>query len=153
MIFKKIILTNIFSYSGECIFDLEGRTDKKNIVLISGRNGFGKTSFLNAVKLLFTGVTKDLLKEVQRQRMPSIKQYVLGSGDDWWGIINRHADKNNTNCSVQIIWVENDIEVDVKREWKIARHKIESMSITIKFKSKELDNLQGDDAERFLAKR
>lgn len=150
MIFKKIILTNIFSYSGKCVFNLEGRTDKKNIVLISGRNGFGKTSFLNAVKLLFTGVTKDLRREVQRQREPSYKQYVLGIGDDWWGIINRHADKTNTSCSIKIIWIEDDTEVTAQREWIIYNNKIKTERVTINF-----DNITFEDneAEKFLEER
>ena len=61
MIFDKITINNMFSYYGEAVFDLTGKTEQKNIVLISGRNGFGKTSFLNAIKLLFTGVTNELL--------------------------------------------------------------------------------------------
>ncbi len=38
MIFEKIILNNMFSYYGEAVFDLTGKTEEKNIVLISGRN-------------------------------------------------------------------------------------------------------------------
>jgi len=55
MIFDRIIIQNLFSYYGKQVFDLAGATPDKNIVLIFGRNGHGKTNFLNSLKLLFCG--------------------------------------------------------------------------------------------------
>lgn len=149
MIFEKIILNNIFSYYGEVVFDFTGKTDQKNIVLISGRNGFGKTSFLNAIKLLFTGVSNDLRSEVQRHRKPSPKQYVIGSGDDWWGIFNRHAKSDSTLCSVEIIWRENDEQVTVRREWTVQNNNYDEQ-LTIQIPGKELKD---EEAQFFLDER
>lgn len=152
MIFKKIIFTNLFSYEGECVFDFQGLTKEKNIVLISGRNGFGKTSFLNAVKLLFTGVTDELRKEVQRQRKPSEKQYILGAGDNWWGAMNHHArNKGKTFCGVKIIWEEDGKDIIATREWKISHQHVD-MSISIQYKCEEL-LLEDDKAQQFLRER
>ncbi len=61
MIIKNIVLENIFVYEGINKFDFSN-DDKKNIVLIIGENGFGKTSFINAIKIGFHGITKDILK-------------------------------------------------------------------------------------------
>jgi DNA sulfur modification protein DndD len=61
MIIKKIILENIFVYEGVNQF-IFSNDNKKNIVLIIGENGFGKTSFINSVKIGFHGITKDILK-------------------------------------------------------------------------------------------
>jgi len=149
MIFEKIILNNIFSYYGEVVFDFTGKTDQKNIVLISGRNGFGKTSFLNAIKLLFTGVSNELRSEVQRHRKPSPKQYVIGSGDDWWGIFNRHAKSDSTLCSVEIIWRENNEQVTVRREWTVQNDNYDEQ-LTIEIPSKILKD---EEAQFFLDER
>lgn len=150
MIFEKIILNNMFSYCGEVVFDLAGKTDQKNIVLISGRNGFGKTSFLNAIKLLFTGVTDDLRSEVRRQRKPSPKQYVVGSGDDWWGIFNRHAKADSSAfCSVEIIWRENGEQITARREWTVRNDNYDEQ-FTIQLYDKTLNN---EEAKSFLDER
>ena len=55
MIIERIQLTNLFSYYGPQCFELGQPGPRRNICLIMGRNGFGKTSLLNALKLLFTG--------------------------------------------------------------------------------------------------
>jgi DNA sulfur modification protein DndD len=149
MIFDKIAINNLFSYYGKAVFDLTGKTAQKNIVLISGRNGFGKTSFLNAIKLLFTGVTDELRSEVQRQRKPSQKQYVIGSGSDWWGIFNRHAKNESSVCSVEIIWRENDKQVTARREWIVQGDNYEEQ-LTVQFLDKILEN---EEAQSFLDER
>ena len=56
MKFLSVELEHVFAYDRKATVDLSGTTDDQNIVLIWGRNGAGKTSFLNALKLLFTGV-------------------------------------------------------------------------------------------------
>lgn len=50
MYLKKIILENIGAYKSVNIFDLETKSDR-NVILIGGENGAGKTTFLNAIKL------------------------------------------------------------------------------------------------------
>ena len=56
MKFLSIEIEHVFAYDNRAIVDLSGTTDDRNIILVWGRNGSGKTSFLNALKLLFTGV-------------------------------------------------------------------------------------------------
>ncbi|MDQ6975672.1 MAG: DNA sulfur modification protein DndD [Mariprofundaceae bacterium] len=120
MIFEKINIHNLFSYYGTHELDLRGATKSKNIVLISGRNGFGKTSFLNSMKLLFTGVNEALLVSVQRQRKLSQKQYVRGSGSDWFGIMNQRAFREGeTCCSISAHWREDQGEVHLTRSWDL----------------------------------
>ncbi|MEW5980392.1 MAG: DNA sulfur modification protein DndD [Acidobacteriota bacterium] len=117
MLFKSITITNIFSYYGQCHFELTPPKDgTKNIVIIRGRNGQGKTSFLNSVKLLFGGVTEDLLRQVPGGL--SSKQYVLGYSDRWWGILNHHARQQGIpECSVRICWLSEDGETTASRGW------------------------------------
>lgn len=118
MIFEEIIITNLFTYYDRQLFDLRGIVRDSNIVLISGRNGYGKTNFLNSIKLLFGGITESLRKSVQRGRVPSQKQYVLGAGDDWIGILNKKArSKGKNTCSVEATWTEDLGRVKLIRRW------------------------------------
>lgn len=127
MIFESITLENLFSYCGPHTFDLAGTSEGRNIVLISGRNGFGKTSFLNALKLLFGGVTENLRRAVQRERTPSDKQYVIGAGEDWWGLLNRRARQNRQKrCAVRVAWREDAGRVQVERVWEIGANSYET---------------------------
>lgn len=48
MIIKSITLNNYRLYKGENTLSLSS-SDEKNIVLISGENGFGKTTFLHSL--------------------------------------------------------------------------------------------------------
>ncbi|MBU0499943.1 MAG: DNA sulfur modification protein DndD [Gammaproteobacteria bacterium] len=152
MIFESIRLENLFSYYGQCYFDLSGGQPKRNIVLITGRNGFGKTSFLNSLRLLFGGVTESLREAVQRQRKPTAKQYVQGAGDDWWGILNRRAKfEGADHCSVQVKWLEERGQVTAERQWDIeGADFIETLSLQANF----LDSpLIGKEAQEFISLR
>ncbi|AEF98658.1 DNA sulfur modification protein DndD [Methylomonas methanica] len=121
MIFKSLTLNNIFSYYGSRTFELAPPAGTEgNIVVIMGRNGFGKTSLLNSVKLLFAGVTKELRQSVQHDRVPTEKCFVLGD-NDWWGILNRKARNENIfNCSVSAVLLdENNREIQLERKWDL----------------------------------
>ncbi|MEO5331154.1 MAG: AAA family ATPase [Magnetococcus sp. YQC-5] len=155
MIFQEIEICNLFSYHGNVIFDLAGHTAERPIVLISGRNGFGKTSFLNSIKLLFNGPGEDLRNEVSVGRKLSPKAYMLGHGEDWMGVFNRlsRAKKGNANnYFVRCQWREKEGTVSVKREWFPDGEFDPSGRLTIF--STHLDNpLNGVDAQQFLEKR
>ncbi|MDH5298895.1 MAG: DNA sulfur modification protein DndD [Desulfobulbaceae bacterium] len=117
MHFKSITITNLFSYYGPCHFELTPPgAGKRNIVIIKGRNGQGKTSFLNSIKLLFGGVTDDLLRQIPGGL--THKQYIQGYGDRWWGVLNHHArGQNISDCSIRICWQSEDGEVSATRGW------------------------------------
>lgn len=122
MIFKSVTIHNLFSYHGEVCFDLarpEG--EERNIVVIKGRNGYGKTSFLNSVKLLFGGVTKELMAGVQRgSPLSQQKSFVLGT-QEWWGIMNHKARANDeTRCGVSAVLLDDaGQETRVTRNWNL----------------------------------
>jgi DNA sulfur modification protein DndD len=77
MIFEEVRIHNLFSYRGEQIFDFRGANPNRNIALVYGRNGYGKTSFLNALRLLFLGPTNELRDAVQTGRKVGPNQYIL----------------------------------------------------------------------------
>jgi DNA sulfur modification protein DndD len=99
MIFHRIVVTNLFSYLGEQTYDFTS-DGPGSVAVVIGRNGYGKTSLLNAVKLLFLG-TED--KSQRRMGFPprylSRNEYVYGVERGWAGIRNRHA--QSPHCSVR----------------------------------------------------
>lgn len=150
MIFKTLTLNNIFSYYGEHPFDLAPPANTAgNIVIIKGRNGFGKTSFLNSVKLLFGGVTKELRQSVQRDREPSAKCFVVGD-KDWWGILNHKAkSQGQLECSVAAVLLdEHNREIEIVRRWDLGN---DNAKDTLWVKPPRSAVLEGEQAQQYLS--
>lgn len=152
MIFKTITLHNLFCYDGKHPFDLlpsEADKETRNIVVIMGRNGFGKTSFLNSVKLLFGGVTKELRHGVQRGNAHSEKAFVLGA-KEWWGILNHQAKKRGEfDCYVEAVLIdENHQEITVKRSWNL---RDDDYHNRIEVAAPRKPPLTGDNAQQYLS--
>nr|VFJ96987.1 MAG: DNA sulfur modification protein DndD [Candidatus Kentron sp. LFY] len=122
MIFEEIHIKNLFSYR-EAVFDLTGASSDRNIALISGRNGYGKTSLINCIKLLFVGANEDMRASVLSNRALSRKQYILGAAnDEWLGIMNRRARQaGEKDCEIRITWRDgsNDSLIDARRLWRL----------------------------------
>lgn len=119
MRFKRIVLKNLFSYYGEITFDLTGGNGDSNIVLISGRNGYGKTSFIRSLKLLFSGTEESLTLSVIGRAMGQ-KRFVMGDGKTWLGIMNRKAAlEGQTHCRIRVEWEESGTEVVAVRSWDL----------------------------------
>lgn len=117
MIFHRITLNNLFSYKGEQSFEFASQaSDGSKLALVLGRNGFGKTSFLNAVKLLFLGSDNKGLR--QGMTRPT---YVLGDGKDWSGLLNRQAKKDGEDkCSIEAeIGPPGKAKLTIKRSWHL----------------------------------
>lgn len=153
MIFESIRLTNLFSYYGEQQIDLGTPEPRRNVCLIMGRNGFGKTSLLNSLKLLFTGAHYEPLRRaVQRTRMPTVNQYVVGAGDDWWGIMNRRARRDGqSRCAVRLVWSEESGRVTAERAWHIengAWNGEESLTVVT-----ATETVRDDEAQELLDRR
>jgi len=153
MIFESIQLTNLFSYYGEQEFDLGTPKPGRNVCLIMGRNGFGKTSLLNSLKLLFTGADYEPLRRaVQRRRMPTVNQYVVGTGDDWWGIMNRRARRDSqSRCAVRLVWSEDGGRVTAERAWNIENgvwNGDESLTVAT-----SAETFKDEEAQEFLDRR
>ncbi len=119
----RVKLENVFAYR-DAAFDFSGTSPDRNIVLIWGRNGMGKTSFLNAMKLLFTGADHGEFRLVGGAATPlSGPQYVLGDGFQWTGLINRDARRRALTLgepvTAQIVasWLDNLGETVTATRW------------------------------------
>lgn len=157
MILEHFRIHNLFSYLGVSEFDLSPPADGRNVVLIWGRNGYGKTSFINSLKLLLTGVSDDLRESIQVGRKIKRDQYLLGMGDEWMGVFNRHARAaGETEFGMTLTWRETAGQVKVQRTWTLKKDEVhEVLRVTPSF-GDPLEDRDGDvqgEARAFLQSR
>ena len=84
-----------------------------------GRNGHGKTSFINSIKLLFSGSSEELRSGIPGSgKKITTKNYLLGFQDLWAGVFNRKARKERQQkFYIKIEWEEEAGRVESIREW------------------------------------
>lgn len=156
MKFVSIRIRNLFSYrDGDFQFPVNA-DDTRNVVLIHGRNGFGKTSFINSMKLLFLGLHPELTHNVRPPHKLRPEEYLLGSGADWEGAFNRHARRDKeTHCGVTLCWREESGLVTVSRQWEIDRRGsiVETLDVTPEFPVDDDDLQTKEQKEEFLERR
>ncbi|KJR43252.1 DNA sulfur modification protein DndD [Candidatus Magnetoovum chiemensis] len=151
MIFKEVCIRNLFCYYGEHICLLEGFEEHRNIVLIFGRNGYGKTSFLRSVKLLFCGANEQMRSsEIQKHKL-TIKEYLIGRDNEWSGCFNIRARNDGVkDFGVKITWIEDKDIVEASRQWNIDKTLNDKGNLSITVNSQQLNE---DEAQTFLDKR
>ena len=114
MIFKKIELHNFGIYCGDHELQLDKLADK-NITLVGGMNGRGKTTILDAIFITFYG----------KRALPLIQDEVKNYNNLMARFINKSATDQWTSVSVTL-----DLEDDgptvltVQRRWTCIRAKL-----------------------------
>ena len=124
MKFLSIEIEHMFAYDKKAVVNLSGTTEDQNIVLIWGRNGTGKTSFLKALKLLFTGVDHPSSRIVgfPPKPLPPL-QFVKGDGAGWSGLINQPARRRAERDGVPLVagvkatWESDGLTITAERQW------------------------------------
>ncbi|MDR7871645.1 MAG: DNA sulfur modification protein DndD [Tissierellaceae bacterium] len=112
MFFTQIELHNFGIYKGTHLIELNNALDKRNVTLIGGMNGRGKTTILDAIFLTFYG--KRALPYIQdgRKRYDTfLREYV-----------NKSATDNYTYVSVTFV-MDDNTEIKVIRKWSIEESK------------------------------
>jgi DNA sulfur modification protein DndD len=69
MIINYLIVENFKSFKERTFFDLEVKQKEQNIILIEALNGIGKTSFLQAMNIVFFGLGKVTLINISLMAM------------------------------------------------------------------------------------
>ena len=127
MHFTEIRLTNFGQYNGEHRIDLRapaavGATNDRPVFLIGGKNGAGKTTILDAVKLCLYGAVT-LGAGVKR---PDYETYLLGRIHRQLG-----APLNNTFAGVGVSFIHTvggtTLTFDVRRMWQRKRRGIDEI--------------------------
>jgi DNA sulfur modification protein DndD len=119
MKFTSLEVANIFAYHGTSKVDLSSCTAERNIVVIEGRNGAGKTSLLNAIKLLFLGAEDDSLRRVSFGGTAiSPKHFVIGQPGRWYGVFNTMAYGTDICARVALEWEHNGRKYRAERSFR-----------------------------------
>ena len=121
MFFRKVELHNFGIYKGTHEMTLTDKIGDRNITLIGGLNGRGKTTFHDAVLLALYG--KQALKYIQ-EKEKSYEKLLLDH-------INKHATDDETYVAVTLV-LEDETEIRIKRMWKARGKKVDQQTIVEK---------------------
>lgn len=156
MIFESVTIHNLFSYRNAHFSFPTASPAGRNVILIHGRNGYGKTSFINSLKLLFLGFDPELTHKVHAGWKLKPHEYLLGTGDNWEGIFNRRARASGErDCSITLRWRETLGAVTVTRRWELDNHTAFREHLDIQPEFAVDDDELNDDEKRqeFLERR
>lgn len=135
MEFTSIEVENIFAYEGLSRINLSDCTSDQNVIVVSGRNGAGKTSLLNAVKLLFLGADNDPMRRVGFGGIPlSVKHYVMGQPGRWYGVFNNAAKGFDAQARVSLEWLDGARRFKAQRSFRRANTSsgfVEELTVTV----------------------
>jgi DNA sulfur modification protein DndD len=133
--FTGVEVENIFAYEGLSRIDLSGCSDERNVIVVQGRNGAGKTSLLNAVKLLFLGTENEAIRRVGFGGTAlSPKHYVTGQPGRWYGVFNAAANVSDIRARVALEWLEGNRHFKAERAFKKANNTLgftEELTVTV----------------------
>lgn len=119
MRFLSLEVQDIFAYQGLSRVDFDTCSESRNIVVIAGRNGAGKTSLLNAIKLLFLGAENEDLRRVNFGGPPiSTKHFVLGQPGRWYGVFNTGATGADARAHVALEWEDSGLRYRAERSFR-----------------------------------
>lgn len=147
MLIKNIILDNFRIYKGVNEIDLLPEGDK-NIIIISGRNGYGKTTFLMSLVWCLYGSHMDKVDELYKKEIDDKGGYGKYIGNS----LNRLAKANgDTKFSVSVTFSDVKIpditcnEVTIKRSYDTATNTSDVLDILIDGYPNELIASLGDE--------
>jgi DNA sulfur modification protein DndD len=150
MEFTSIEVENIFAYEGLSRIDLSGCTEEQNVIVVSGRNGAGKTSLLNAVKLLFLGSESDVMRRVGFGGTAlSLKHYVTGQPGRWYGVFNSTARGSDARARVSLEWLDGPRRFKAQRTFRRANSAVgftEELTVNV-----DGVNLSSSDADSVVS--
>lgn len=116
---NKIVLYNFNSYEGLNEFDFTSDDNNKNIILIGGKNGAGKTSLFSAIKIALYGPLSFGYVGVNPMYIAKIKDCIN----------SKSFQKDVVESRVQIfvsLMVEREVkEYEITRAWDYTKHKLE----------------------------
>lgn len=117
MYFTKIELHNFGIYKGTHEMSLTDQIEERNITLVGGLNGRGKTTFHDSILIALYG--KQSLKYIQ-EKARSYDKLLLDH-------VNKHATDDETYVAVSLC-LDDGTSLRVKRSWSVKGKKIEQQT-------------------------
>lgn len=144
MIIKSLILDNVGLYSQRTEFSLEPKKSSitnRPIILIGGRNGAGKTTFLDSVRLALYGKRALGLGISNKE----YHQYLLSK-------INQNHPERTSNIELKFIYTEGSVpaEFTVYRSWVIGSDQQVHESLDLQKNGKTITSVPKQEWENFL---
>ncbi len=140
---NKIVLYNFNSYEGLNEFDFTSDDNSKNIILIGGKNGAGKTSLFSAIKIALYGPLSFGYVGVNPTYIAKIKDCIN----------SKSFQKDVVESRVQIfvsLMVEREVkEYEITRAWDYTKHKLEE-KYYVKTEGRILDNQELSYFQNYL---
>lgn len=116
---NKLVLKNFSSFEGTNIFDFAVNNDGKNIILIGGQNGAGKTSLFSAIKVALYGPLAFGYVGANTHYTQRIKEYINSKAFQTENVESGVI----INISVKVEREFHDYEIS--REWCFVKQKLE----------------------------
>lgn len=143
---KTLNIRNFKNYYGTSSVDLTLDNSKGNIILIGGKNGYGKTSFCEAIKLCLFG--KKLYGKPMSNK--DYEDYLIDS-------FNTKAKKNGENEAFVMIQLSlsesiGSFDINITRSWEVSNGKFVDEKLTILRGEKELEYVPKEYWETYLEK-
>ena len=147
---KELALYNFRIYKGANVIDLS-TTNEKNIIIISGKNGYGKTTFLMSLVWCLYGKNMNEVDEFYQEQIKNQGGYAKYISNS----LNRLAkNENDTAFYVSMKFADVDIqaipckEITIRRTYDIESSTPEKLEILFDGQPSELINEYG--AELFI---
>ncbi|CDM68415.1 RecF/RecN/SMC domain protein [Clostridium bornimense] len=122
---KKVYIKNFRGYEGEKQFDFTSNNKPNNLILLSGANGYGKTSLLEAIEWCLTGTVKRVYNDYIK-RCPTSKEQQIQDSDK--GLIkNTNSIDNEIYVKLNILYKEK--EMNLKREYIVVDSEVEGLKL------------------------
>lgn len=116
---NKIVLYNFNSYEGLNEFDFTSDDSNKNIILIGGKNGAGKTSLFTAIKIALYGPLSFGYVGVNPKYIAKIKDCINSKS------FQKDVVESRVQISVSLMTEREVKEYEITREWDYTKQKLE----------------------------
>ena len=140
---NKIVLYNFNSYEGLNEFDFTSDDSNKNIILIGGKNGAGKTSLFTAIKIALYGPLSFGYVGVNPRYIAKIKDCINSKS------FQKDVVESRVQISVSLM-VEREVkEYEITREWDYTKQKLEERYY-VRTEGRLLDNQELSYFQNYL---
>lgn len=140
---NKIVLYNFNSYEGLNEFDFTSEEPNKNIILIGGKNGAGKTSLFTAIKLALYGPLAFGYVGVNSHYIAKIKDCINSKA------FQKDVVESSVQITISLVVGREVKNYEIIREWDFTKQKLEEQYY-VKCDGKQLESQELSYFQNYL---